>query len=122
MTNPFQLYGRIASKTSLSVFDTHITPYTLFNFSKNGDIIVINTIEQTTRNQYRTYARDGTIKFDIWNTDVTDEATYTYTSGEGDAVNFTLLVEGIGNDYTMLYVVVVLVVVFFYFNVHICFR
>jgi len=58
------------------------------------------------------FAINGTIKFKIVNTVVTDEATYTYSSSVGDAVNFTLLVEGISNDYIMLYVVVFVVVVF----------
>jgi len=103
MTNPFQRYGRIAESTSLTVLDTYITPYSLFNISKDGEIIVTNTDEQMTTSKYSTVVLNGSIQFAILNTYVTDEATYTYRSGLGDAANYTLSVEGKSNDYIMLY-------------------
>jgi len=94
MTNPFQQYGQIAKSTSLTVLDTNITPYSLFNISKDGEIIVTNSDEQMKTSKYSTEVRNGSIQFAILNTYVTDEATYTYSSSLGDAVNYTLRVEG----------------------------
>jgi len=106
MSDPFQLFGRIAKTTSLSIFDTHITPATSFNISKDSDyIIVTNYRETNTIGKYRAFARNGAIKFEIFNTDVIDEATYTYTSSLGNAVGYTLRVEGSVNEYTMIFAI-----------------
>jgi len=102
MSDPFQLYGRISESTSLTIIDTHITPLTSYNISKDNDVIVTKDRETNTSGKYRAFARNGEIKFVILNTDKTDEATYTYTSGFGNSASYTLRVEGISYDYIML--------------------
>ena len=103
MTDPLQKYGRITESTSLTVLDTDVTPLTLFNISKDGEIIVSHSGEQMTTSKYSTVVQNGSIQFVILNTNVTDEATYTYSSSLDDAANYTLRVEGKSNDSIMLY-------------------
>jgi len=102
MSDPSQLYGRIALKTTLTVEDTDITPLASYNISKDSDVIITNDRETNTSGKYRAFVRKGDIKFEIFNTDVTDEATYTYNSSLGNAASYTLRVEGRVNEYTMI--------------------
>jgi len=105
ITDPFQLHGQISERTSLTVIDTHITPLTPYNILKDGDVIVTNDRETKTSGKYRAFTRNGEMRFVIYNTDVTDEATYTYNSSLGNAASYTLLVEGRVNNYTMIFAI-----------------
>ena len=102
MSDPNRLYGRISEGTSLTVKDSHITPLTSYNISKDSDVIVTNDRETNTSGKYKAFTRDGEIKFVILNTDVLDEATYTYNSSLGNAARYTLRVEGRVNNNTMI--------------------